>query len=236
MFGDKAKQQELETQVLELREQLSAEQKARRDLEQQLKSARETIAGLEKEKAENDRENLREKSRETIAEYEELKNLYNGKVQEFEASRNEKEEALARDVALKRFHLEEEVQEARKENQERITAAVKGVGESYNYYLEQIRILLNALGNVASTAGKTMFVEPADDLKVQFDRMLAEELKSGKDALRGKSGNLIVIGSAEEAEKEAEQEKQEEACPAPEGCAETAPEEGTPGGFAEAEA
>lgn len=204
-FGGKGKQ-ELEAQVKELRDQLSKEQKARTDLEQELKIAKDRIAALQKENANNDYEALKAKSRESIAEYEGLKNLYNEKMQEFESSQGEKEEELARDIALKRFHVDEEVQETRKANEELVANTVKGFSESYNYYLDQIKILVNALGNVATQAGKTMFIEPADDLKAHFDHMLADELKSGKNVLRNESGDLIVIGSAEEAEKETQPE------------------------------
>ena len=225
MFGSRAKQ-ELEEQVRRLKEQLAAEQKAKSDLEAELKSARESVASLKQELENSELEQLKSRSRETIAEYEGLKTLYGKKIQDFDSSREAEEQAFARESALKRFHLEEEIETNRQQNEAFVSETVRTFSESYNYYLDQIKVLMDALSDVATRTGSSLFHRPGGDLKASFGQMLAEELKSGTDVLRGGSGDLIVIGSPEEADRA---EKAEPECvPGAEAedaeCAEEAPE------------
>ena len=82
MFG-KAKIQELETQLTAMRQKLEASLKEKTDLESQLKSAKDKIAGLEQKLEDTDLTQLKDQAKKTIVEYEGLKELYQKKNQSF---------------------------------------------------------------------------------------------------------------------------------------------------------
>ena len=48
---------------------------------------------------------------------------------------------FARDQALQRHNLENEIRDNRQANQEYVANTVKTFGESYNYYLNQIKVV-----------------------------------------------------------------------------------------------
>ena len=197
MFGSK-KIQELEAQVRQLTEKLTRETAEKTDLAQKLESAKARIAEVEAELHDFDLENLKEKAKTTIAEYEGLKDLYARKNKEFDDSKEEAEQTFARDQALQRHNLENEIRDNRQANQDYVANTVKTFGESYNYYLSQIKTLMDALGNVAAKTGEALFSGDNGDLKTRFGSQMRDMLKSGAEALRGDGGDRLFIGGTED--------------------------------------
>lgn len=203
LFGGK-KLQELEEQVRSLTSKLEQETAEKNTLAQQLESATRKIGELEEQLNDFDLARLKEQASATIAEYEGLRDLYMRKNKDFDEAKDGKEEAFAREQALKRHDLENEIRDNRQANQDYVTHAVKTFGESYNYYLNQIKVLLDALGDVATRTGEALFSGENDDLKARFGSQMRASLKSGADRLKGEEGDLVLIGSTdEEAEIEA---------------------------------
>ena len=197
MFGSH-KIQDLEYKLRDVTESLDRANREKRELEQKLSESEKKLEQLEAQLSDNDLETLREQTRISQAEFESLKKMYSTKVKEFEDSIEEKEQDFAKEDALKRYNLENEIVDNRKANQAYVADRVKSFGESYMYYLNQIKVLMDALSQVAVETGKTLFAHDADNLKVNFSQQMAETLKSGKDSLAGEDGDLIVIGASEE--------------------------------------
>jgi len=216
MFGS-GKIQNLEAQLRTLNEKLEQMRKEKTALEQKLSGAQRKISELEDQLVNTDVEQLKEEVLATKAEYEGLKDLYSRKIQTFDSSREEQEQAFAREAAIERHNLENEIRDNRKANQDYVSNTVKTFSDSYNYYLSQIKLLMDALGDVASRTGEALFADPGEDLKAKFGQQMADKLKSETDALRGDNGGLILIGTNEEVqiapkhEEEAAEEPAEEA-------------------------
>ena len=222
MFG-REKIQALESKLGELKGKLQDALKEKDSLKQQLESAKNQIADLKAQWEGTDLEQTRKELKASIAEYEGLKELYNNKIQEFNATRQDKEQEYARQAALDRHNLDNEIQDRRLANQEYVASTVKAFGESYNYYLNQIKMLMDALGDVASQTGEALFSEPNGDLKAKIGQQMAAKLKAETDPLRDDSGNLILIGGAEKVEEEQPAEEAAECvCDAAEEVAESA--------------
>lgn len=190
MFGSK-KIQELEDQVRELTERLSKQQAENADLTQQLDSAKNRIAGMEAQLMDFDLERAKEEAKASRAEFEGLKDLYSRKNREFDEFKEEEEQRFARDQALQRHNLENEIRDNRQANQEYVANTVKTFGESYNYYLNQIKVLMDALGNVATRTGAALFSGENADLRTSFDHQMRDLLKSGVDVF-GEEEDLVV--------------------------------------------
>ena len=178
MFGSK-KIQELEDKVRELTESLSRQQSENASLTQQLDSANRRIQEMEARLNDFDLEKAKEEARASQAEFEGLKDLYTRKNREFDEYKEEEEQRFARDQALQRHNLENEIRDNRQANQDYVTSTVKTFGESYNYYLGQIKVLLDALGNVATRTGETLFDGGNANLRASFGHQMRELLKSG---------------------------------------------------------
>ncbi len=217
MFGSK-KIQELEDKVRELTESLSKQQSENASLTQQLDSASSRIREMEAQLKDFDLEQAKEEAKASRAEFEGLKDLYTRKNREFDEYKEEEEQRFARDQALQRHNLENEIRDNRQANQDFVTGTVKTFGESYNYYLGQIKVLLDALGNVATRTGETLFSGGNADLRASFGHQMRDLLKSGVDAFD--DGEELVV------EAEDVPEVVEEAAPEAVGeAAEAAPEE-----------
>ena len=202
MFGS-SKIQELEAQIRELNRALERAEKEKIDLNQQLAAAKREAAELEARLADTDLEALKEQARATKVEFEGMKDLYARKIQAFDASKEEKEQEFARQAAIERYNLDNEIRDNRQANQEFVRDTVKTFGESYNYYLSQIKLLMDALGDVAARTGEALFAEPTEDLKTKFGQQMADKLKTDTDALRSDDGDRLLIGSTEEVKPEA---------------------------------
>lgn len=205
MFGGK-KIQELEARLSELQGKLESMTGERDDLSRRLESANGKIAELEAQLNDFDLERLKEEAKSSRAEYEGLRELYARKNREFDENVEEEEQNFAREQALKRHNLENEIRDNRQANQDYVASTVKTFGESYNYYLNQIKVLMDALGNVATRTGEALFSGENGDLKARFGSQMREVLKSGADTLGGGDGDLILIGSNDEAPAEAVEE------------------------------
>ena len=223
MFGGK-KIQELEARVRELTEKLSRETAEKADLAQRLESANARIAEVEAELKDFDLERLKEQAKSTIAEYEGLKDLYTRKNREFDDSKEEAEQSFARDQALQRHNLENEIRDNRQANQDYVASTVKTFGESYNYYLGQIKTLMDALGSVAARTGEALFSGDNGDLKARFGSQMRDMLKSGAEALKGDGGESLFIDEEEEEAAPAAEEAGEAVCEAAEAAEECADE------------
>ncbi len=178
MFGSK-KIQELESQLSSLTDQLNQALREKVDLTDQLDVANQKIAEMEAKLNDFDLEKLKEEARASRAEYEGLKALYAQKTKEFDDSKEEEEEKFAREAAIKRHDLDNEITTNRQANRDYVTQTVKTFGESYTHYLNQIKMLMDALGNVASRTGEVLFMNDNEDLKERFGTEMRETLKAG---------------------------------------------------------
>lgn len=203
MFGSK-KIQELESQLRQVQDQLSQVTTERDGLSRQLQSATARVAELEAQLNDFDLERLKEEARAAKAEYEGLKDMYRRKNQEFDDSREEKEQTFARDQAIQRHNLENEIRDNRQANQEYVASTVRTFGESYNYYLNQIKLLMDALGSVAAQTGEALFSGENDDLKSRFGTQMRAVLKSDVGALDAGPDDFVIIGGGDEAPGEPE--------------------------------
>jgi len=194
MFGSK-KIQELEARISELQSKLTQTTDERNGLSQQLQSANARVAELEARLNDFDLEALKEEARASKAEYEGLKALYHQKNQEFDDTLEEKEQDFARDQAAARHNLENEIRDNRQANQDYVARTVRTFGESYNYYLNQIKLLMDALGNVAFETGEALFAGENDDLKSRFADQMRDTLKNRMGSLESGTGDAIVIGA-----------------------------------------
>ena len=208
MFGSK-KIQELEARLSELQGKLDAESSEKSSLAQQLESANGKIAELEAQLNDFDLERLKEEAKTSRAEYEGLRELYARKNREFDENVEAEEENFAREQAIKRHNLENEIRDNRQANEDYVSNTVKTFSESYNYYLNQIKVLMDALGDVATRTGEALFSGENDDLKARFGNQMREVLKSGTDTLSRDEGDLILIGYADEATAPAAEAEEE---------------------------
>ena len=212
MFG-RSKIQALEEQVHDLELDLEQATKENEKLTEQLKAAKKKAADLEKEYGGTDVDTLREQLRSSQAEYEGLKELYNNKIREFDSSKEEKEQEFAKTAAVQRYNLENEIRDNRQANRDYVSNTVKTFSDSYNYYLNQIKLLMDALGDVASRAGESLFHESNEDLKTKLGQQMAEKIKAETDPLRSNNGDLILIGTTDDVQISAAEEAGGSAAP-----------------------
>ena len=156
MFGS-GKIKELEARLSSMRNKLDSVEKEKKDALQQLTDAKGRIQDLERQLAESEGTELKNQARKTIVEYEGLKDLYMQKNRELDESRESVEEGFAREAATKRHDLEEEIRTNREDNQTMVTETVKTFAGSYQYYLDQIRVLMDALSQAAKETGDSLF-------------------------------------------------------------------------------
>jgi len=227
MFGS-GKVQGLESQIRELTGKLEKVNQEKAELSRRLEAEKARAAEVERKLIDTDFEKLKEEARVSKVEYEGLKDLYTRKVQTFDSSKEEEEQKFARESALSRYNLKNEINAVKQENQGKVAGTVQTFVESYNYYMNQIKMLMDALSNVAVRTSEVMFDNPQEDLKANFGLQMVEELKSQTDAINRDSGDLIVIGAPEEKEEEEAApeaaEAVEEAAETAEGAAETVKE------------
>ena len=204
MFGS-SKNYELHIQHLQ--ESLDKMTEEKKKAEKDLENARAKISELETKLTQTDLEVLKKETRETLAEYEGLKDLYLRKNQDFDSSLQSKEESYAKEEALARHHLKEEIAQQKLDTEKYVSETVKTFNETYNYYLNQIKVLMNALGSVASDTGLKLFSGEELDLKTEFGREMVNALKQETDTLPQGSGDRILIGTSEEEAAAAEAKK-----------------------------
>ena len=180
MFGKK-QITSLESEVQELQSKLNQVIQENGSLKEQLDAANRQISRLEAQLQDYDAEKAREEALSLKAEYEGLRELYKQKNQEFDDSIEEKEQTFARDQAIQRHNLENEIRDNRQANQDYVAETVRTFGQSYNYYLGQIKTLMDALSRVAAQTGETLFSGENADLKDRFGTQMQEYLKAGEE-------------------------------------------------------
>ena len=195
MFGSRSK--ELSSMLLTVKLDLEKANEEKAKLQKELDYSKSRVKELEGKIAGSSIPDLEESMKVSIAEYEGLKKLYEAKIKEFEDSRVKQEQEFAREAALARHNLENEIAGNRRDNENFVADTVNNFSETYNYYLNQIKVLMDALGQVAQQAGKTLFQGDVEALKANFSQQLVDALKSGTDKLTGAEGELIVIGASE---------------------------------------
>ena len=210
MFG-KEKLRELETRLTEMRRKAEAVEKEKSDLQGQLIEAKAKIQELEKRVADNELETLKAQSRQTIVEFEGLKGLYTDKIREFEDSKAAAEEEFAKEAANKRHDLSEEIRENKGSNQKLVSETISTFAGSYTYYLDQIRVLMDALSRAAKETGETLFNGDARSIRERFGSTIVEHLQNDTGALKQNSGDVLLIGAEELPEESAEAEEEEPA-------------------------
>jgi chromosome segregation ATPase len=183
-----------ESKNSELQEKLSAATANNEDLEQKLGAAYQNISELEAKLCDTDFEALKEQERVTLVELEGLRELYTKKIQDFDNSIEERQEAIEKENSIQRYNLEKEIEEDRQANQEYVSNTVKEFGESFNYYLDQVKVLMNALSHVATKTGENLFKEKEKKLKTILGEAVAEEISG--EAL-DPDGVVLIKGSKE---------------------------------------
>lgn len=201
MFGSH-KIQDLEYKLRDVTESLDRANREKHELERKLSESEKKVEQLEAQLSDADLEALREQTRISQAEFESLKKMYSSKVKEFEDSIEEKEQDFAKEDALKRYNLENEIVDNRKANQAYVADRVKSFGESYLYYLNQIKVLMDALGDIAIHTGAALFTEEYDgrNLMTTIGQEMVGKLKSEADMLRGdqNENGVVLIGNVTE--------------------------------------
>ena len=200
MFGSK-KIEMLQSQIRDLTDRLDQVTREKDEVQRKLSDSLSKVSGLESkvtdletELADRDLEQLKEDARTTQAEFEGLKSMYSQKVQEFNASVEEKEQEFAKEAAVAKHNLQNEIRDSRQANQDFVAGTVKNFSESFNYYLNQIKLLMETLGDVASRTGESLFAGANDDLKGSIGQEIVEKLKAKTDDLRnGDEGGLVLI-------------------------------------------
>ena len=183
-----------ESKNSELQEKLSAATANNEDLEQKLGAAYQNISELEAKLCDTDFEALKEQERVTLVELEGLRELYTKKIQDFDNSIEERQEAIEKENSIQRYNLEKEIEEDRQANQEYVSNTVKEFGESFNYYLDQVKVLMNALSHVATKTGENLFKEKEKKLKTILGEAVAEEISG--EAL-DPDGVVLIKGAKE---------------------------------------
>ncbi len=181
-----------------LQQELTEALNAKSSLDTELGAAKDRLAQLEAIVGDADLVELQEKARETLAQSQGLREMYQEKLRGFEQVKEEEEQKFAKEAASRRYGLENEIRENRQASEDYVARAVGEFNETYNYYFNQIRILMDALSNVARDAGQNLFHGESGNLKTNFALQLANELKSGRTALESDREKLIVIGASEE--------------------------------------
>ena len=185
------------TRVSDLQEELSVSHSNILRLEHNLAEAHSSISELEAKLTDTDLEQMKAQVKDTEIELEGIRNLYNRKIKEFEDSIAEKEEDFARDDAIMRRDLDNEISENRRANEAYVSDTVKRFSESYNYYLNQIKLFMDALGQVAVETGQALFSEGlADgDLRTSIGRSMVARLQVDTDPLRSDDNGMVLIGN-----------------------------------------
>ena len=187
------------TRISDLQEELSVSHSNILSLEHNLSEAQSSISKLEAKLTDTDLEQMKAQVRDTQVELEGIRNLYNRKIKDFEDSLAEKEEAFARNNEILRRNLDNEIQESRCANEAYVSDAVKRFSESYNYYLNQIRLFTDALSQVAAETGQALFSGGlADgDLRSSIGRSMVARMQADTDLLRSDDNAMVLIGNQE---------------------------------------
>lgn len=188
-------------------------------LAQELEAARERITMFETLPEDAVLKCLRDEALVSKAEYEALKDLYTRKSQELNGILEEKEQKFAKEMANQRAKLEIELRDSRQASQDYVTDSVKTFSDSYNYYLSQVKLLMDTLSDVATQTGEELFTGENDDLKTRIGHQIREQLATDADAMKN-DGDLLLFGSVKEEEAQEAEEVKEDVAEETDGAAE----------------
>ena len=199
--------QELEAKADELQGKLDACAQENEKLTQEngkltgeLEAARERIAMFETKTDDEILKCLRDEALIAKAEYEAVKELYNRKSLELNDAMEEKEQKFAKEIAKQRAKLEIELRDSRQASQDYVTDSVKTFSDSYNYYLSQVKLLMDTLSDVATQTGEELFNGENDDLKTRIGHQIREQLATDADAMKNE-GDVLLFGNVKEDEE-----------------------------------
>ena len=205
-----SKQREFEMRMEHLKESMDKLGEEKKGVEKDLEKAKARISELEEKLAQTEVESLRKEARETLAEAQGLKELYLRKNEDFDSNMQAESENYAKEEVRARRKFNEELAQQKKDTEEYVGDTVETFGESYNYYLNQIKVLMDALGQVATKTGKHLFSGEEVDLKTEFGRRMMRALKQEAETLPQEGGNRVLFGAPEEEEEKKEEPKAEE--------------------------
>lgn len=208
MFNSKEK--EFELRIEHLKESMDKLGEEKKGVEKNLEKARTRISELEEKLAQTEVESLRKEARETLAEAQGLKELYLRKNEDFDSNMQAESENYAKEEVRARRKFNEELAQQKKDTEEYVGDTVETFSETYNYYLNQIKVLMDALGQVATKTGKHLFSGEEVDLKTEFGRRMMRALKQEAETLPQEGGNRVLFGAPEEEEEKKEEPKAEE--------------------------
>ena len=172
-----------DSRVAELQESISSADSDIADLEQSIAAARADISDLKAKFTDAELEDLKERTRVTQVEIERLKGVYAKKLQDFDESVEKRKEIIEKENALQRFNLEKEIEDDRQANREYVSSTVREFNDSFNYYLNQIRMLSDALGDVAARTGETLFQEKDQEMLTSMGESVIEKIHGEVDAV-----------------------------------------------------
>ena len=205
-----SKQREFEMRMEHLKESMDKLGEEKKGVEKNLEKARARISELEEKLAQTEVESLRKEARETLAEAQGLKELYLRKNEDFDSNMQAESENYAKEEVRARRKFNEELAQQKKDTEEYVGDTVETFSETYNYYLNQIKVLMDALGPVATKTGKHLFSGEEVDLKTEFGRRMMRALKQEAETLPQEGGNRVLFGAPEEEEEKKEEPKAEE--------------------------
>ena len=87
---------------------------------------------------------------------------------------------------------------------------MKTFAGSYQYYLDQVRGLMDALSQAARETGESLFAGETGNIKERFGAKILEHLQDNADTLKQGTGDLLLIGAEEAPEEAMEAEPEEE--------------------------
>ena len=205
-----SKQREFEMRMEHLKESMDKLGEEKKGVEKNLEKAKARISELEEKLAQTEVESLRKEARETLAEAQGLKELYLRKNEDFDSNMQAESENYAKEEVRARRKFNEELAQQKKDTEEYVGDTVETFSETYNYYLNQIKVLMDALGQVATKTGKHLFSGEEVDLKTEFGRRMMRALKQEAETLPQEGGNRVLFGAPEEEEEKKEEPKAEE--------------------------
>ena len=192
----------LELQRQEDQRKLDSRAEDNEKLTQELEAERGKVSDLQTELSKfDDAKRLMEEAQISKDEFECLKGLYVTKRQEFEEGMEAKEKAFEEETAQKRAGLDKEIHDSRQANQKYVTSSVKTFAESYIYYLNQIKLLMDTLSDVATQTGENLFSGENSDLKARIGHQIQQRLTTSTALLKGEGDVLLFSSGKEEAEE-----------------------------------
>ncbi len=191
--------------ISELEKSLSSANSNIADLEQSLASANASISELEERVAQTDLEELKEQARVALVEVEGLRSMYEKKIQDFDNSLEDKQELYEKEDARQRYNMVKSIEDGRLANRDYINNTLKEFSQSFGYYLAQVKLLMDALGDVAVKTGETLFQGQEEKLLTSIGEGISAKVQDEADAL-DPEGVVLIKNAKEEYRPEPDSE------------------------------